>query len=292
MQQEIDLSNSPAFKVVPVHPSFGVEITGLDLRQSLSPGLLSQIRELFEKHGLLVFPVQNLSAAQQVRFAEHFGPVDPVKVGSVGAGSKVSENTNVGRDGTIVSPNHKRALTILANQQWHSDSSYRNPPSLASMLSAEIVPPSGGETQFISMRAVYDSMPEDLKTRIHNLSAVHSYAASRDKIDPDLMNDQERAALPPVVHRLVQTNPVNHKPSLFIGSHVSRILGLEERDSRELTDQLMDFATQARFIHSHQWHKGDLVFWDNRSIIHRGGPWDMAHHKRTMIHTCIRGDAR
>ena len=291
MQSDIDLSSSPAFKVVPVHPSFGVGITGLDLRQSLSPGLVSQIREMFEEHCVLVFPGQNLTAAQQVRFAEYFGPVDPVKVGSVGAGSKVSENTNVGSDGAIVPPNHKRAFTILANQQWHSDSSYRKPPSLASLLSAEIVPPTGGETQFISMRVVYDSLPKDLKTRIQNLSAVHSYAASRDKINLDLMNNEERAALPPVVHHLVQTNPVNHKPSLFIGSHVSRILELEVRDSRELIDRLMAFATQARFVYSHQWQKGDLVFWDNRSIIHRGCPWDLARHKRTMIHTCIRGVA-
>jgi len=290
-QPDIQFSGSPAFKTLSVHPSFGVEITGLDLRQSLSPGLVSQIREMFEEYSVLVFPVQNLSALQQVRSAEYFGPVDPVKVGSVGAGSKVSENTNVGPDGAIVPPDHKRALTILANQQWHSDSSFRKRPSLASLLSAEVIPPTGGDTQFISMRAVYDSLPDDLKAKVQKLSAVHSYATSRDKISPDLMNNEEREALPPVVHRLVQTNPVNHKPSLFIGSHVSQIVELEKQDSRELIDTLMAFATQARFVYSHQWQKGDLVLWDNRSVIHRGGPWDMARHKRTMVHTSVRNVA-
>jgi len=284
-------SNLPNIKASRLHPLFGQRITGIDLREPYPTRLVEHLRSAFEQHSVLVFPAQHLRDHEQVRFAELFGHVDPVKVGSIGAGTKTSLNSNVDEEGNLVAANHKQALTIAANQLWHSDSSYKPVPAKASLMSAQVVPPEGGETEFISMRAVLEAMPESLRAAINGLSAIHSYATSRDQIDPALMSAEERACLPPVVHPIVRTNPVNGRSALFVGSHVSRIRELDPQASERLINRLMNFATRPEFVYCHKWRSGDLIFWDNRAVIHRGRPWNMDTHPRVMMHTCVGGAA-
>ena len=140
------------------------------------------------------------------------------------------------------------------------------------------------------MRAVWRLLPPELKQRIDGAAAIHSYAASRDRIHPGLMTAEERRALPPVCHPMIRVNRKTGERALFIGSHVSHIQGMPTGESRGLLDTLMDFATAERFIYRHCWRQHDLILWDNRAVIHRGRPWDMGHHPRHLVHVSVMDD--
>ena len=109
---------------------------------------------------------------------------------------------------------------------WHSDSSFKRVPSLCSLLSARIVPPEGGATEFASGRGAYAALPEGAQRReLDGLVIVHSFAWSRDQVRPGFFTDKERADYPPVDHPLVRTNPANGEKSLFLGAHASHVAG-------------------------------------------------------------------
>ncbi|MEM7424774.1 MAG: TauD/TfdA family dioxygenase [Pseudomonadota bacterium] len=277
----------PPALLEPVHEHFGVRVHGLDLRNPLPPARLAELHEAFDTHSLLIFPDQPLSRAEFVRFAEQFGPIDTVKVGSVGAGSKVSRSTNLREDGEIDSVSGRLSLTVLANQQWHTDSSFKSRPALATALLAELLPPVGGETEFASTRAAFEALPDDLRMRACALSGFHSYAYSRDRIAPGLMSEAERCALPRVEHPLVRQHPVTGTRSLFIGAHLGLIRGLSPAAGRSIIEQLTGFATDDRFVYRHAWQQHDLLLWDNRCTLHRGRPWDMARYGRVLSHISI-----
>jgi alpha-ketoglutarate-dependent 2,4-dichlorophenoxyacetate dioxygenase len=173
---------------------------------------------------------------------------------------------------------------------WHSDSSFKPVPSLCSLLSARIVPPEGGATEFASARAAYPSLPEALKARAARTIVVHDFAWSRDQVRPGFFTDRERAEYPPVRHPLVRTNPVNGRPALFLGAHASHVEGLAVEEGRALLRTLLEHVTQPQFCYRHEWTEGDLVIWDNRCVLHRATPFDAVRHRRLMQRTTVSGD--
>ena len=168
-----------------------------------------------------------------------------------------------------------------ANMLWHSDSSFKPVPSLCSLLSARIVPPEGGATEFASTRAAYPSLPEALKARVERAIAVHDFAWSRDQVRSGFFTDEERAVYPPVQHG---------RRALFLGAHASHVVGLPIDEGRALLKEILAHVTQPRFCYRHEWSEGDLVIWDNRCILHRATPFDSARHKRLLQRTTISGD--
>ena len=208
----------------------------------------------------------------------------------VGAGSKLIVLSNMDAGGTVVPPSDRQVLNNRANQLWHADSSFKAVPAKASMLSARIIP-SKGDTQYISMRAVYRALPDRLKRAADGKVVIHDYAYSRSKVDPALVTEEERAAVPPVRQAMV----IDHGPefgcSLYLGSHAARIEGLSEGEGRALIDELMAFATEERFVYAHKWQPHDLILWDNRSVIHRATPFESVSEKRMMVRTTIAGEA-
>jgi alpha-ketoglutarate-dependent 2,4-dichlorophenoxyacetate dioxygenase len=173
---------------------------------------------------------------------------------------------------------------------WHSDSSFKRVPSLCSLLSARIVPPEGGATEFASARAAYPSLPEPLRRRVENLVVVHDFAWSRDQVRPGFFTAEERAVYPPVRHPLVRTNPVNGSKSLFLGAHASHVEGMPIEEGRALLKELLGRVTQPPFCYQHEWTLGDLVIWDNRCVLHRATPYDATRFTRLMQRTTIGGD--
>ena len=173
-----------------------------------------------------------------------------------------------------------------ANQLWHTDSSFKATPALASVLSARIVSEDGGETEFVSTRLEWDRLPDARKGELRDRVAVHSYANSRNQIDPELMTAEERAALPPVRWRLVWPNPANGRDALYIASHAGAIEGMDPGESRALLARLIDGATHDSHTYIHHWRTGDVVLWDNRATMHRGRPWPEAQ-ARLMVRTTI-----
>lgn len=274
----------------PLHPLIGAEVLGLDLRRPLGDAAFADLREAFEAFSVLVLRGQDISDDEQVSFSRRFGPLETTKVGSLGHGSNIVILTNIGPDGELMPETDREMLNTRANQLWHSDSSFKLIPALASILSGREVPPEGGETEFVSMRAVYRALPEAMRARIDPLVAIHDYSHSRGKIDTELATPEERAALPPVRQAVVREHPVTGAKALYLGSHACAIEGLPAREGGALIDELLEFATQPRFVCTHRWQPHDLLIWDNRAVIHRGRPFS-ARHRRYLVRTTVAGDA-
>ena len=274
-------------ELVPLGPGFGVEVKGVTLLDvAIDADAYKAVREAFETHSLLIFRDQPIADDIQVAYSRAFGPLELTKAASVGANSFYSRLTNVGANGEIVPPTDRQVLVAQANALWHTDSSFKKTPALASVLTARVLPASDGDTEFTSTRLAWERLPADLQERLKNAVATHSYANSRDQIHPDLANAEERKALPPVRWRLNWRNPANDRRALYVASHAYAIDGMDDRDARQMLAQLLDEATRREFVYTHKWRTGDAVMWDNRAMLHRGRPWDYAK-ERSMVRTTI-----
>jgi alpha-ketoglutarate-dependent 2,4-dichlorophenoxyacetate dioxygenase len=154
------------------------------------------------------------------------------------------------------------------------------------VLSARIIPDEGGETEFTSTRLAWDRLPGREKEALRDLIVVHSYANSRDQIDPKLMKQEERAALPPVRWRMTWYNPANGRNALYLASHAASVEGMDHDEGRALLARLIEDATQQRDTYLHRWRPGDVVMWDNRASMHRGRPWPEVQ-ARLMVRTTV-----
>jgi alpha-ketoglutarate-dependent 2,4-dichlorophenoxyacetate dioxygenase len=273
-------------ELVPLGPGFGVEVRGVSLLDVASDGeAYKAVRSAFEEHSLLLFRDQDIADDVQAAYSRAFGPLELTKVSSLGQNTFYSRLTN-NMKGKIVPPDDRQILVAKANALWHTDSSFKKTPALASVLTARVLPGDGGETEFTSTRLAWERLPADLQGRLKDAVATHSYANSRDQIHPDLATEMERKALPPVRWRLNWRNPSNDRRALYVASHAYAIDGMDDRDARQLLAQLLDEATRREFVYSHKWRQGDAVMWDNRAMLHRGRPWDYAR-ERTMVRTTI-----
>lgn len=274
-------------ELVPLGPGYGVEVRGVSLLDVASDAdAYRAVRAAFEEHSLLVFRDQPIADDIQVAFSRAFGPLELTKLASLGAGSFYSRLTNIGPNGEIVPPDHRQVLIAQANALWHTDSSFKATPALASVLTARVLPGQDGDTEFTSTRLAWERLAPELQARLEDAVATHSYANSRDQIHPDLANAAERQALPPVRWRLNWRNPVNGRRALYVASHAYAIDGMDDRDARQLLAGLIDEVTRREFVYVHKWRQGDAVMWDNRAMLHRGRPWDYTR-ERSMIRTTI-----
>ena len=274
-------------ELVPLGPGFGVEVKGVSILDVATDAeAYKAVRTAFETHSLLVFRNQEIADDVQVAYSRAFGPLELTKAASLGENSFYSRLTNRMPSGEIVPPDHRQILVAKANALWHTDSSFKKTPALASVLSARVLPDAGGETEFTSTRLAWERLPPELQTRLRDAIATHSYANSRDQIHPDLATELERKQLPPVRWRMNWRNPSNDRRALYVASHAYAIEGMDDRDARQLLAQLLDEATRREFVYSHQWRQGDAVMWDNRAMLHRGRPWPY-ERERTMVRTTI-----
>jgi alpha-ketoglutarate-dependent 2,4-dichlorophenoxyacetate dioxygenase len=274
-------------ELVSLGPGFGVEVRGVSLLDVATDAeAYKAVRAAFETHSLLVFRNQTIADDIQVAYSRAFGPLELTKAASLGENSFYSRLTNVGSQGEILPLDHRQVLVAKANALWHTDSSFKKTPALASVLTARVLPGEDGDTEFTSTRLAWDRLPDDLQARLKNAVATHSYANSRDQIHPDLANAEERKALPPVRWRLNWRNPANDRRALYVASHAYAIDGMDDRDARQLLAQLLDEATRREFVYVHKWRTGDAVMWDNRAMLHRGRPWDYTK-ERSMVRTTI-----
>ena len=267
----------------------GVEINDLDITKILDIGIINEISELLSKFSVVVIRDQNITNDQHIKFSEFFGNLEQTKVGTDGSGSKLIILRNFDEDGNIVPPTDRQRLNNLANKEWHSDSSFKKIPSKLSILSAKMIPSKGGDTEFLSMRAAYNSLPENLKLNIEDKVCWHDYSHGRLKIDPNLVTSEEKKALPPVKQKLVLNNKKYGK-SLYLGAHCSKIEGMTENESQNLLKEIYEFVDNKSFVYSHVWKPYDLIMWDNRSVLHRATPIKGKIEKRLMVRTTIAGE--
>jgi alpha-ketoglutarate-dependent 2,4-dichlorophenoxyacetate dioxygenase len=266
----------------PLTPVFAAEARGLDLRRPIDAATAARIEGAMDEYGVLVFRRQHLDEDQQMAFTRWFGPLDRgfARVRSNPNHRFKTEHladiSNVDFNGDVVPPGHPKRVGSLANQLWHSDSSFQKPSAKFSILTIHSMPSWGGNTEFADMRAAYDALPETTKTEIHDLVAEHWALHSRITIlgDDNYSKDQQ-SAIAPVLWPLVRVHPASGRKSLFIGAHTRGIEGMSVPEARILLGELLEHATQPGFVYVHAWTLGDLVMWDNRCTLHRGRRYDL-----------------
>jgi len=275
------------FTVTPLGRVMAAEIGGIDLSQPFDDTVRDAILDALCTHKILVFPDQDLSKEAQVAFTLRFGEIEQ-HVARNYAGESFGDVHLVSN----LDPQGRPTKTprTHGNFFWHTDKSYHDIPSLSTILHAIEVPPEGGGTQFANMELAYEALPDSMKDRIAGLRAVHSWEANRDNTFNEPATEESKKERPPVVHPIVRTHPDTGRKSLYIGVHTSHIEDMPVAEGRALLYQLLDFATQPRFQYTHYWQKGQVVMWDNRSLLHRAaGDFEMDQHPRLLHRTVIRG---
>lgn len=276
----------------PLHPLFCAEVTRhgkpLDLRQVHDRESLIELRDGMDRYGVLVFPEQPFTNAEQLAFAQRWDGALHAKLGGNVVGKTrlgnpaLGDTSNLGIDGKIRSREDRHRLYSLANRLWHTDASFREPAGRYSLLSARIIPTVRADTEFADMYSAYEALDEDTKKQIENLKVHHSIAYSRMTLGFEF-SARELDELRGAVQPLVRTNPRTGRKSLYLASHANRIIDWPVAEGRLLLADLMAHATQPKFCYSHQWRDGDLVVWDNLSTMHRGRPYDDTKYVRELV---------
>ena len=284
------------FSIRRLSPALGAEVIGLDASKPFEPHTLQVLREAFQEHHMLCFRGQQLDDEAMIGFSKQFGPLEefPEKDKTKDT-IEVYHVANVSPEGKHLSEDDQRVIYQRNNARWHTDSSYRYVPSLASiMYGVEVLPEEaqGGETGFSNMLAAYAALPEEMKRRLEPLHQVHSYGEIR-RLEPNLppMSAHERNALPPVTHPVIRVHPDRgYRRSLYFTSNTSLEIGggtLEEGVA--LHRWLVDFASREAFCYDHRWRTNDLVMWDNRVLLHRAIEYDYARYRRVLRRTTVAG---
>jgi len=269
-----------------LHPTFVAEVGPVDLRPVHDPATLAEIRAGMDEHAVLVFHDQPFTDAEHLAFAQRLDGQLHTRTGaSVLRRSRLGNEaladiSNLDERGEIVPAGDRRRAYGLANRLWHTDASFQDPPGRYSLLSAKIVPP-GADTEFADMRTAYDALPADTKARIEGLRVHHSIAYSRQTLGFEF-SPEEEAALKGATHPLVRTIPRSGRRALYLASHASRIVDWPLPDGRLLLRDLMEHATQPRWVYRHAWRVGDLVIWDNRATMHRARPFEDGTQRREL----------
>ena len=274
-------------QLTPLHPLFAAEVSGLDLRQTPGPDLCDAIHRAMDRYAVLVFRGQRLDDDQQMAFGEALGPLEQTR-GVVDVHKQrlkhqqMADISNIDLDGKLLGADDRRRMFNLGNQLWHSDSSFKATPAKYSMLHARMVPPEGGDTEFADMRAAWDALPAKMQAKIRDMVTEHSLIFSRGQLGFTDYTEQERRDFAPVPQRLVRWHPGSQRHSIYLSSHIGRIVGWPVPEAMALIRQLLEHATQRAFVYAHHWRQWDLVVWDNRSTMHRARPYEDHTYPRDM----------
>ena len=277
-------------------PTLGAEVVGLDLAQPLDAPTLARVRDAFQEHHMLCFRDQRLTDEQLMTFSVQFGPLEAFPEQDKTKGKiEVYNVANVSPEGEHLAVEDPRVIFQRNNARWHTDSSYRFEPSLASILyGIEVLPEGaeGGETGFSNMLLAYEALPDDMKRRLEPLHQVHNYEGIR-RLEPTMppTSQVERDAFPPVTHPLIRVHPDRGgRRSLYFTCNTSREIGGGTLDEgQKLHEWLREWVDQPRFCYYHRWRVFDLVMWDNRVLLHRAIPYDYAKYRRVLRRTTVAG---
>jgi taurine dioxygenase len=258
-----------------LHPTLAQEVIGLKLWERQDEAIVAALRALYAQYGVLVFRRQALSEAELAAFCALFGPLERT-VRSDWASPAVPEVTVLSnlKDGL------GRAIGGLGDGelQWHSDQSYMVKPATGAALYALELPPEGGETFWVDLRAAYAGLPRQLRTAITGKRGIFDYtkrlAGYGREVDQQI-SEEARRQTPPVTHALVRAHPETGDRSLYLDSTTT--VGIDYMDTASglaLLDEVYEAATRDEFVYAHQWQVGDLLLWDNGFTMHRRTPFD------------------
>jgi alpha-ketoglutarate-dependent 2,4-dichlorophenoxyacetate dioxygenase len=279
-----------------LHKHFVGEVSGVDLRKPLTKDEARDIEAGMDKYAVLVFHGQDITDDQQLAFSLNFGERENPRGGNIvkpedsRLQTGLNDVSNLDRDGKPMKKDDRAHLFNLGNCLWHSDSSFRPIPAKFSLLSARVVNPKGGNTEFADMRAAYDALDDEQKAEIEDMICEHSLMYSRGSLGFLDYTDEEKQMFKPVLQRLVRTHPVHGRKSLYLSSHAGAIRGMSMPEARLLLRDLTEHATQPEFVYVHKWTLHDLVMWDNRQTMHRVRRYDQSQ-PRDMRRATVAGTA-
>ena len=280
------------FEVRPFDAPVGAEVVGLDISKPIDDADFARIHRAHLDHHVVVFRDQQVAPAAHIDFSRRFGPLE-IHV--------LHQFHLAGHPEILIVSNIKNAQGEPiglgdAGAYWHSDISYKPEPSLGSLLHAQELPSEGGDTLFADQHLAWEALSPAMQQRILPLKAAHSYLAKYEELRAKspwrpALTQAQIDEVQPAVHPVVTTHPGNGRRALFVSEHfTSRILGLPEDESRDLLAQLCAHSVQPQFVYRHRWQPHDLVFWDNRSVMHLAAGTPDAL-RRKLYRTMVQGDA-
>ena len=279
------------FRIETFDAPLGAQVLGLDLAQPLSQGDFQRLHHAHLDHHVLVFRDQRITPQQQVDFSRRFGPlqIHVLRQFQLPTQPEVLIISNIVENGQPIGLGD-------AGHFWHSDLSYKEVPSLGSMLHAQELPDEGGDTVFANMHLAWESLPAALRHAVRGARAEHSYLSQYEELrrrNPwrPALTQAQIDEVQPVTHPVVRVHPETGRRALFVSEHfTTRIVGLPDDESRALLDELFAHSVRPEHLYVHRWQPHDLVFWDNRSLMHlaTGCPPDQ---RRKLYRTTIEGDA-
>jgi taurine dioxygenase len=245
-----------AFAVRPIGTCIGGEIQGVDLAQPVGAALHADLHQALLDWKVIFFRDQRISPEQQRDFARMWGELEVHPFLPAG---DLPEVVRFAKDDA----------TRGYENIWHSDVTWRQVPSLGSVLRAIEVPPVGGDTLWADMAAAYAGLPEDVRTRIDGLTAVHDFAGSFGQAMSAEELEKTRLEYPPAEHPVVRTHPETGQRAIYVNEiFTSHIVGLEPDESDELLRYLCAQARIPEYQCRFRWEPDSIAFWDNRSAQH------------------------
>ncbi|MEM7225410.1 MAG: TauD/TfdA family dioxygenase [Pseudomonadota bacterium] len=261
------------FRIDPITPAIGAEISGLDLNRPLDPATQDAVYQALLDHLMIVFRGQEITPEAHLALAQSFGALDrphPIYPHVEGFDRIMLLENGPGKPPDT--------------NDWHTDLTYYQNPPFASVLYAVQVPPAGGDTLWASMYAAYDALPEDMKRHLEGREAVHDMGNFRNGYLADGGPAALNAAMAKIgsaVHRMVQRHPVTGRPHLYVNpSFTQLVVGETQRDSDRLLTYLYDHQARPEFQMRHRWARHDLVMWDNRVTQHYACADYLPQHRR------------
>jgi taurine dioxygenase len=278
--------------VRPLTPAVGAEVGNVDLT-ALSADEFAQIEATWHRYSVLLIRGQKLTDDDLLAFSRRLGELDPPPNQERGRQSPPGYPDVYVVSNVLDAKGEPIGALGAGEAVWHTDMSSLDLPPDASMLYALEIPPSGGNTYFCGMQAVWKALPRELKAKIETRRIKHdgtynSGGYVRQGVTPT--DDPHKA--PGAWHPAVCVHPNTGEPALYLGRRRnSYVEGLSPAQSDALLDELWQFMDSPEFSYAHHWGIGDLVLWDNRSTMHRRDPFDNAT-RRVMHRTQIKGKWR
>jgi alpha-ketoglutarate-dependent 2,4-dichlorophenoxyacetate dioxygenase len=275
--------------ISPILPGFGAEVSGVDISKPLDAETRRRILEIQAKWGVTVWRDTGLDDDSHVAFSRIFGHLEVAKHNGRKMRWRQEELFDAGNldgDGNIIT-NEMIRLHKKGDRLWHTDSSFMAMRSAYSLLLCHEAPPTGGETWFADTRTAYDDLPQRMKDRLEGLVAEHSLWWSR-RMAGYPFTEEDIDAKPSARHPLVHVHQPSGRKALYIAAHARDIVGMEREEGRALLRDLIEFATQPKYVFSVTYRPGDMVCWDDLCSMHRGGEFDELNHRRDMRRATVR----
>ena len=274
--------------------AFAAEFIGANLHEPPTDALVDAFEEAMATYAVVVVRDAHVDDIEQVRFARAFGPLElPPHMGMRPAAMKVRvgyglyDISNLDANGDFLPADSLRLIFNKSNENFHTDSSFNMLPTKWSMLSARVLPTTGGDTEFCDARAAWDTLSDELRQRACSATAEHWLWKTRVDAGKMQITEEMRSAMPPARHPVVRTVPDSGRLSLYLGAHVTHIVDWPKAESERFIAEINGHIARPEFRYRHSWRVGDLLVWDNRCTLHRATSYPVFEQKRDMRRATI-----